>query len=118
MFDWSSFLDVADDVAARRGQEAWERTAISRAYYAAFHAARGYIRSHDSALAGAKLTHERVWSEIAATSPSVSQDGRRLHGWRKNADYDRRYPAHDLTRATEAAIALARSALADIDRLP
>ncbi|MGH2562851.1 MAG: hypothetical protein ACRDJH_27650 [Thermomicrobiales bacterium] len=118
MFDWSSFLDVADELATRRGQEAWERTAISRAYYAAFHAARDYVRLRNGASAGGKLTHDRVWSEIASVSASISQDGRRLHGWRKNADYDQRYPGRDLSRATVAAIILARSVLDDIKRLP
>jgi hypothetical protein len=38
-FDWTEFLDLADDLAGRRGDPAAKRTAISRAYYASFHLA-------------------------------------------------------------------------------
>ena len=40
MFRWSDFLDVAAELAGRIGDEAAERTAIGRAYDAAFGAAR------------------------------------------------------------------------------
>ena len=43
MFVWADFLDIADERARRAGDEAAERTAIGRAYYAAFGAARDYL---------------------------------------------------------------------------
>lgn len=110
-------MDVADDLAAQQGREAWERSAISRAYYAAYHVARDYLRAQANAVPGMKRHHE-VWDGIADASKAVSQGGKRLHGWRKLADYERQYPTHDLTRATEAAITLARTLIVDIQRLP
>ena len=50
-FDWTEFLDRADELGRRRGDPPAERTAISRAYYAAFHHACARF-----AAAGERLT--------------------------------------------------------------
>ena len=39
MFDWTSFLELAEELAKREG-EAELRSSISRAYYAVFHTSR------------------------------------------------------------------------------
>jgi hypothetical protein len=43
MFDWSRYLDLADELARRVSDEAAERSAISRAYYAAFGMSRRHL---------------------------------------------------------------------------
>lgn len=47
-FDWSGYLDVAKELASvaltSANKEAKLRSAISRAYYAAFILARNYLR--------------------------------------------------------------------------
>jgi uncharacterized protein (UPF0332 family) len=43
MFSWKDFLKVAEDLSLSSQDEAKRRTAISRAYYAAFCAARKHL---------------------------------------------------------------------------
>jgi uncharacterized protein (UPF0332 family) len=49
MFDWSDYLDLANelagDIASQTTEEAKLRSSVSRAYYAAFCKARNYLRS-------------------------------------------------------------------------
>ena len=44
-FDWTGFLTLAERLATDTGDEAAQRTAISRAYYAAYHAAASFVRA-------------------------------------------------------------------------
>jgi hypothetical protein len=65
-FDWTEYLDLAADLVGRRGDPASERTAISRAYYAAFHLAAARFVA-----AGERLTlfgddHVLVWDWFAS----------------------------------------------------
>lgn len=81
-FDWIEFLDLADDLARRRGDPAAERTAISRAYYAAFH-----LASDRFVTAGERLTllgddHALVWDWFVMSSDrrlrAIGANGKRL----------------------------------------
>jgi uncharacterized protein (UPF0332 family) len=44
MFDWATYLDLATELA-QHAHEQHGRTAISRAYYAAFHHARRFVEN-------------------------------------------------------------------------
>src|SRR5947209_8102595 len=66
-FDWTEYLALAQELGGRRppvpaGPEARARSAISRAYYAAYVQARNYLRDkdHDPALPSSGQAHEYV----------------------------------------------------------
>ncbi|SRR6266581_612960 len=91
-FDWNLYLPLAQELAARNDQAA-RRTAVSRAYYSAFHMASIVLRTngirtnprHDG------HPHQAVWN-IFATSPNrdckkIGTYGVRLRDARHWADY-------------------------------
>ncbi|MFH0810254.1 MAG: hypothetical protein V2A77_07295 [Pseudomonadota bacterium] len=95
MFDPSSFLQLAKKLILN-GDEASLRSAVSRAYYAVFLTARQRLEAlgrTDSRNRGFP-THNFVWSELENQPlwSQIGQDGRRLHGARKNADYGDHVP--------------------------
>lgn len=93
MFDWSDYL-----VLARRlgdcDTEADQRTAISRAYYAAFHAARRHVmRTHtEVALPRHGEVHDMVWRTLEGGvrgERAAAHAGKRLRQKRTLSDYAR-----------------------------
>lgn len=116
-FDWTSYLDLADSLARQGGDEAAARSAISRAYYAAFHRGRNFLDRTAPAVPRDGSAHVEVRNRLAPHSRGIAQDLRRLHGWRKNADYDDVCPFASATQATTA-ISLARRVIREIDKLP
>ncbi len=111
MFDWKGFYDVAvmlHEIEKKNvNPEAVYRTAIGRAYYAAFGIARrlavelGFEEDQTGASEHARL---RQWY-LSPSGPlffrkkradvfflkrctDISNDLHRLHGWRKSADYE------------------------------
>jgi len=86
-FDWSQFLLVAEDLSSqsrgRASHEARLRSALSRAYYAAFCQARNYLRdrhghtippaarAHGYASAAFLTSSDRRWTEIGARLDSM-----------------------------------------------
>jgi len=92
-FDWTEFLHLAKELAGRGktapAQEAKLRSAISRAYYAAYCKARnqlGPIPIH------VQNKHTYVWNYFQnsrdPTLKEIGKDGRRLRLDRNRADYD------------------------------
>lgn len=96
MFDWLGFLDVARRLAdADEAGEADRRTALSRAYYAAFNHARSYLARIDPVLVIPKTgaAHEFVPEHLKQRNRSKqAQNAARklehLKRLRKWADYD------------------------------
>ncbi len=95
MFDWSNYLVLAKELAAR-SDEASKRAAVSRAYYAAFGVAFNYVELNKLA----SLTHRGddhaiVWNALSLSSDrrinSLAQDAKRLRQFRNNADYEANY---------------------------
>ena len=81
MFDWPDYLALASKLTG--GDEASQRTAISRAYYAAFHAARRHVQhAHpDVRLPRHGGVHDEVWRALEGGSReerSAAFSGRRL----------------------------------------
>jgi uncharacterized protein (UPF0332 family) len=66
VFEWIDFLELAEDLAARQHDEAAARTAISRAYYAAFHAGRGYLVRAGIPLDRSRNAHLQVRDALRA----------------------------------------------------
>ena len=120
MFDWSEFLDVAEELAQRTGDEAALRTAIGRAYYAAFGLARDHLVRSGVRIPQAGAAHPIVWRRFHA-SPDRAQRRianlggqlRKRRGW---ADYDASYSnaASDALKV----VTWARQVLADLATLP
>jgi len=101
MFAWADFFDLATLLSNQsEGTEASQRTAISRAYYAAFHVSRDFLiqRQRLSALARHRV-HVTVWTTLSDSDSSIEQRigqmGYRLMHIRHHADYDLIYPALD-----------------------
>jgi uncharacterized protein (UPF0332 family) len=93
-FDWREYLELARELAGLRGsgysQETADRSAVSRAYYAAFCWARNYaeaklgFRSQKTA-DDHKLLREHLKRQ---GHQELASDLNRLRVWRNNCDYD------------------------------
>jgi uncharacterized protein (UPF0332 family) len=116
-FDWTRFLDLAKELAARPA-EANQRSAVSRAYYAAFHEARRYLMRTRADLHVPRdgSAHQMVWNALKEglrEEKGAAMHGERLRRQRIAADYeagtrDFRVP-HGARRAIESAEAVIRS---------
>jgi len=94
-FSWGDFLALAHGLA-QSGDQASLRTAVSRAYYFAFHAAEPVAKA-SSKYAGFKAagrgSHEAVWLTLQAEAKPEAQEagseGCHLRAQRTHADYYR-----------------------------
>jgi uncharacterized protein (UPF0332 family) len=92
-FDWNLYLQLAKRLSAA-GDDAAKRSAVSRAYYSAFHAASIAIKSHNVTTdpRHARDRHHRVWMAYINSSVKVCRhigsDGQRLKYDRQEADYE------------------------------
>jgi uncharacterized protein (UPF0332 family) len=110
MFEWEDFLDLAESLASEPNNEAAARSAISRAYYATFHSGRDYLVCAGSPTDRGRNAHLQVQEELRQKSESVAQVVKRLHVWRKYADYDD-LSIPDMARQAAVAVALARETI-------
>jgi uncharacterized protein (UPF0332 family) len=120
-FTWNDFLVLARRLARRKTSEADQRTAISRAYYAVFHAASSFIRAKALVPPSERLTHDKVWN-LLATDPDLDRAdvGRRgdlMKRLRVNADYRTPFPDKNLTARVADALAEAKRMVEAISRL-
>ena len=91
MMDGRDFLSVADTLMAGQSEAEW-RSAVSRAYYAAFHVARQFLLRCEFQAPTSDRAHAYLWLRLSnCGSPNLSQAGERLNalrGSRNAADYD------------------------------
>lgn len=100
-FDWSEYLNLAQELVESAEQtespisrEGKFRTAISRAYYAAFCTARNYLRDQDgdASIIERGNVHSYVRNEFRASSDrrrrTIGEGLARLLTYRQNADYE------------------------------
>lgn len=89
--DETGFLDVADDLSSGSREADW-RSAISRAYYAAFHKARWLLRRNGFTVPRGDQAHAYLWRRLSNSGhPDVNRVGQSLNemrGVRNTADYD------------------------------
>jgi uncharacterized protein (UPF0332 family) len=89
--DFREYLKLATTLAAGTGEAEW-RSAISRAYYAAFHVARELLMSLGFRVPRADRAHSYLWLRFAnAGAANVKIAGNRLNdlrSQRNRADYD------------------------------
>lgn len=95
-FNWSEYLGLAQQLAGKAQisatQESRLRSAISRAYYAAFLLARNYLRDEESISIPEKQSHKFVIEQFKNSSEEVrkkiGKNLARLRFNRNKADYD------------------------------
>ena len=89
--DETGFLNVADALSTGDTEADW-RSAISRAYYAAFHKARRLLLLSGFRTPRADQAHAYLWLRLSNSGhPDVNNAGRdlnHLRGSRNRADYD------------------------------
>jgi uncharacterized protein (UPF0332 family) len=102
--DFRELLTLAATLAAGSSEAEW-RSAVSRAYYAAFHVARELFLSMNFRVPQADRAHSYLWLRLAnAGAPDVQLAGNRLNslrGQRNRADYASRPPLAQATAANE-----------------
>lgn len=85
------FLAVADALAAGPTEAEW-RSAVSRAYYAAFHTAREFLTRLRFRVPAGEQAHAYLWLRLSntgdPTSDTIGRLLRDLRGRRNIADYD------------------------------
>jgi len=96
MFNWTAYLELAKELAQRH-DEASQRSAMSRAYYAAFCSARNWLRDRDQVLIPTTFeAHSTVWDEFQRSPErrrrQIGQLGHRLRNSRRKVDYDDTVP--------------------------
>ena len=89
-FDWRLYLQLANELSGR-AEEFARRTAVSRAYYSAYHIANDFLNANGVATDTSRGSHERVWRVYIKSSRRECQDignyGFRLKNARIYADY-------------------------------
>ena len=110
MFEWEDFLELAEVLAAEPNNEAAARSAISRAYYATFHAGRDCLVRSRIPIDRSRNAQLQVQDELRNRSEIVGQAVKRLHVWRKYADYDA-LSVPDVARQAAVAVILARETI-------
>jgi uncharacterized protein (UPF0332 family) len=124
MFDPRQYLSLAASVLATTPDEAALRSAVSRAYYAAFLVAREYVDDRGirgRSRSGRRLgSHERVIFSIGAVPDELAITMRnrlfRLKRLRTSVDYDLDYADVELT--VSDALDDAERLIAWVDGLP
>ena len=88
-FIWDDYLSLAEDLVSQGGEAAL-RSAISRAYYAAFCKARNSLRESGVDVRG--RNHLWLWEQYRRSDDDethlVGETGDRLRQVRNRADYD------------------------------
>ena len=94
-FDWNDYKIFAEELNATRTDEAAQRSAISRVYYAVFNQAYDYLRAQGFARRAGEGIHKQVWYEYRKghrTRKAIGTNGSRLHDNRVAVDYQADVP--------------------------
>lgn len=96
-FDWHQYLDLARELQRNKqmgsAEEARLRSAVSRAYYAAYHVARKRLEQEgDAGLRWTEQPHAYVWEQFKLSTEQqrreIGTKGQRLKLQRRDADYE------------------------------
>ncbi len=115
-FEGQDFLATAIFLATQT-DEGSQRSAISWAYYACFHRARDYARAQSAVIRQDGSAHSAVRRSLEMSDPETAFELKRLHTFRKHADYDVPFPDGDPADVAQSAINLATRIIAAIDAL-
>ena len=110
IFQWPDYLELAGELV-EADRESCLRTAISRAYYAAYHAGRRRWAQDLGLPTTRRIEHAPLWEYFRRLpgGAALGEKGRRLLELRRSADYDAS-PACSLKDARRALV-LARELL-------
>ena len=90
-FDWSDFQVLATELSTQSRESAL-RTAVSRAYYYAFHISRARLRALGFYFTPSEGSHMQVWEKyLNSPDPACKRIGelaKRLKAKRQVADYE------------------------------
>lgn len=122
-FNWSEYLALAQQLAGKAQisatQESRLRSAISRAYYAAFIQARNYLRDTMGLSIPRQNTHQYVSDQFQNSSDPIHQQIggslARLRYRRTKADYDD--VVANLPNLTQRSLKLAAQVISNLQRL-
>jgi uncharacterized protein (UPF0332 family) len=123
IFSWKDYYTLAGQLKQQAvdspQQEAFLRSAISRAYYASFCLARNYLcDSLGRKSAGIQDDHEFVKSQFRSLPgldyQTVAENLRRLRGYRNQADYDDELPG--ITNTAVMAMNMAGKVIETLER--
>jgi uncharacterized protein (UPF0332 family) len=106
VFDFGEFMEVARLCSAQRGGEAFDRSAINRAYYAAYHSAVSLGERRGKPLLKNGAAHQAVRVGLTDINEDLGDDLSELWELRRRADYDKRYEG-DLSSDVQSALDLA-----------
>ncbi|MFB2917012.1 HEPN domain-containing protein [Aerosakkonema funiforme] len=122
-FNCSEYLNLARELAgkstAASSEEAKLRSAISRAYYAAFIQARNLLRDRDNLTIPRDKAHkyviEQFQNSVDDKRRKLGEKLQRLRDFRNQADYNDTFPK--VAAKTEEALGLARRIILGISNL-
>jgi uncharacterized protein (UPF0332 family) len=123
-FDWSDYLALARELyrqgIVHSSKEAELRSAISRAYYAAFGKARNYLRDRENrSLSEGADVHAEIQIIFMRSNDrrrkEIGENLNRLRTYRNRADYRDSFPG--LSKTTIAALEFADDVITDLDKL-
>lgn len=122
-FNWSEYLQLARQLAGKAAisadREARLRSAISRAYYAAFIEARNYLRDGKGYSIPGKNTHRYIIQTFKNDAnldyQKIGQNLERLRVRRNQADYDDTFS--NLPNITTRSLKLAAKTIAKLQSL-
>ena len=117
--DPKDFLRVANDLA--KSDEAAElRSAVSRAYYAAFHVARKLLVDMGFEISKGPGAHGDVCKYLGnAGNPTVEHAGSNigdLKGWRNQADYELDLVEHENSRSVQNIVLITEQIIEDLEQ--
>lgn len=120
VFDWSQYLALAEELAEQKDNEAALRSAVSRAYYAAFCLAREHLLNTNMLFRSRprrpRLSHQTVWLTYRRdVDRRIGIDGNRLRELRNLVDYEDVVP--NLDNAVRSALSTSRRILASLHEL-
>ena len=117
--DPKDFLRVANDLA-QSNKAAELRSAVSRAYYAAFHVARKLLVDMGFEISKGSGAHGDVCKYLGnAGNPAVEHAGNNigaLKGWRNQADYELNSVEHENSSRVKKIVSITEQIIEDLEQ--
>ena len=126
MFNWEDYLQLAEELF-EQNTEASLRSAISRAYYAAYHMAKLWLEQEDPFMAkdiqNSAISHEGLWNRIkrikdfSGSYRKIGDKGLSIKGYRHIADYKAEFTDEYLREKAATSIQIARDIIDFLKRM-
>lgn len=104
-FEWEKYCDVGKHLKSFSKEEEYQRSSISRYYYACFNLVKQYFEKHYYLL-GRKDVHQKLINALKGRSTEenlLSDSLNNLRRYRNNADYDECFQKSNI-RKTEKSV--------------